>query len=465
MVCKPSSFAALILVATLALAGAAHGAAGVASDHDPFARLAAAGEPSRLVAQVGVEKKGDRTATRRQLQKFCEDWEAKDKTNISKAAQDKIRIGCEKLKRIDNKVPLIELAGPATVQTISPGRFETQVDAGDESYIITGFVGDDGGKPVLTHNGAPLALVDPGAATPNLGKHTFAFSRQVEITKEGEKHYHLFEAVDAAGHRSWAELVVRVVASDRPQFKGAYHALVIGNSDYKNLPKVPTAVNDAKALAEVLRRRYVFDENNITLLLNASRGEILKGIDGFKNSLELDDRLLIYYSGHGQIDEATQEGFWLGTDAEENADYTWIAIDDVRRRLKGMTKESAKHVLVIADSVFPLTVSRGAHGQGRDRFFDQIDDWVTRKMISSGVATPTADDKSGNHSVFAYSLLKVLRENREPYITSKQLFEKLARALPSDQKPKWGTVSNTGDEGSGEFTFILRAKPLAASGG
>ncbi len=37
-----------------------------------------------------------------------------------------------------------------------------------------------------------------------------------------------------------------------PEF-GRYHALVIGNNDYQNLPKLNTAVSDATATAELLR--------------------------------------------------------------------------------------------------------------------------------------------------------------------------------------------------------------------
>ena len=46
---------------------------------------------------------------------------------------------------------------------------------------------------------------------------------------------------------------------------GRYHALVIGNNEYANLPTLGTAVNDAEAVAAVLRSRYGFQ---VKLLLN-----------------------------------------------------------------------------------------------------------------------------------------------------------------------------------------------------
>ena len=38
---------------------------------------------------------------------------------------------------------------------------------------------------------------------------------------------------------------------------GRYHALVIGNNDYKHLPRLETAVSDAAAVAEAERRKIL----------------------------------------------------------------------------------------------------------------------------------------------------------------------------------------------------------------
>ena len=86
--------------------------------------------------------------------------------------------------------------------------------------------------------------------------------------------------------------------------------------------------------------------------------------------------------------------------------------------------------------------------------------------MPSGVVKPTADEKSGDHSVFAFYLIKALTDNNQPYITSTQLFAKFVRdvTVNSEQGPEHTTIMNTGDEGGGDFTFILRAKALAGSG-
>jgi uncharacterized caspase-like protein len=224
------------------------------------------------------------------------------------------------------------------------------------------------------------------------------------------------------------------------------------------LPNLKTAIADAAALSELLKIRYSFAPGDVKLLLNADRGTILDALARLRQRLNTDDRLLLYYAGHGQIDAVTEAGFWQPVDAEVGKRHTWIANDDIRRELRGLP---AKHVLVLADSCFSGSLTRGA-GEWReipeDRFFTEIDAHVSRKVISSGGTEPVADAGSGGHSVFAYYLLKALRENDRPYIASFELFNRLARAVTnnSKQKPEYGTVADAGDEGSGDFTFILR---------
>ena len=340
-------------------------------------------------------------------------------------------------------------------------RIETpeEVDANQTSYTITGFVGDNGSVPTVSINGEIVELTAPGEGAPDLGAHTFAFSLEVKvIAEEGDDRF-IIEAVDASGNKVAEERVVVLVAANRPKFKGDYYALIIGNGEYDSLPPLRTAVNDAKAMAEVLRRYYLFDEKNIQLLFNATRRDILSALTKLKKSLGKNDRLLVFYSGHGYIDEVTGAGFWQAADADEFDDFSWVSIDTVIRNIAGMI---AKHVLVVADSAFPVAVNRGSHSAGKDRYFETIDSYLSRKLIISGGLEPLTAPISKDLSIFVYFLREALAENKDPYITSQQLFDRLSRKVATvmDQRPEWGTIAGARDEGSGEFTFILRVKPL-----
>ena len=73
---------------------------------------------------------------------------------------------------------------------------------------------------------------------------------------------------------------------------GKYHALVIGNNDYERLPKLQTAINDAKAVASVLRDLYDF---RIKIILNGKRYDIISTLDKLRSELTPKDNLLIYW--------------------------------------------------------------------------------------------------------------------------------------------------------------------------
>jgi uncharacterized caspase-like protein len=194
-----------------------------------------------------------------------------------------------------------------------------------------------------------------------------------------------------------------------PEF-GRYHALVIGNNDYQNLPKLNTAVSDATATAELLRGKYGFE---VKLLTDATRLDILRALNGYRRDLTERDNLLIYYAGHGVLDKETETGFWLPVDAARDSDEEWIANADLTRRLKGV---SAKHVLVVADSCYSGTLLREAPaalrtGAERAAWLKRMNSLASRTALVSGGLEPVVDSGAGGHSVFANAFLAALGDN------------------------------------------------------
>lgn len=376
----------------------------------------------------------------------CAAWKeaVEARAKAAAAVEAQARAEAAGIKPAASSIPVIKVA---------PGD---QIAMLGKPMRIEGMVGDDGGVPRLKINGKPATLFEPRAGAEPVARNSYAFRIDVP-TKETGTQVYVLEACDATGACVGKDMVVRVVSSDGPNVKGRNYALVIGNNDYKDLPPLKTAVADAEAVAETLKTRYTFDDDAVKLLINADRNTILGALAQLRAKLGPDDRLLIYYAGHGQIDQAASEGFWQPVDALPNADYTWISNADLKRNLRGM---SAKHVLVVADSCFSGSLTRSAPAQqpGTDRYFAQVDGHFSRKVITSGGNEPVADSGTGDHSVFAYYFLKALNDNNAAYITSFELFNSLARAVAnnSSQKPEYGTIGNAGDEGSGDFTFILK---------
>jgi hypothetical protein len=84
---------------------------------------------------------------------------------------------------------------------------------------------------------------------------------------------------------------------------GAYRALVIGINNYEDpaIPDLKTAVDDAKAMADVLEALYGF---HVRLLLDgrAKKEMIYSALRQISAESGLNDSLLIYYAGHGELD-------------------------------------------------------------------------------------------------------------------------------------------------------------------
>jgi hypothetical protein len=232
---------------------------------------------------------------------------------------------------------------------------------------------------------------------------------------------------------------------------GAYHALVIGNDHYEQLPQLHTAVNDARAVGELLGRSYGFE---VTLLVDASRSDILGALAQLRHELSESDNLLIYYAGHGWFDTGTRRGYWLPVDATEQDPSNWVSAADVTDILRAMR---ARHVLVVADSCYSGSLTRGLAIVNRDRdYIRRLASKRARVVLTSGGLEPVEDEGGAGHSVFARAFLDTLESN-DGVLEGTALFNALRRpvVLHADQTPEYGDIRFAGHEG-GDFLFIRK---------
>jgi ankyrin repeat protein len=231
---------------------------------------------------------------------------------------------------------------------------------------------------------------------------------------------------------------------------GQYHALVIGNNAYVNLPALKSAENDAREIARILRVAYNFQ---VKLLLNADRRQILLALSALRTGLTARDNLLVYYAGHGWLDREGDEGYWLPIDATPNNSINWVSNSAVTTMLKAM---KAKHVLVVADSCYAGKLTRGIHAVPQaPGYLKRMSQKKARSVLSSGGLEPVVDAGGpGRHSVFAWAFINALDEN-ESIMSGMQLFLKIRRPvmLDSDQTPEYSDIRKAGHDG-GDFIFI-----------
>jgi len=364
---------------------------------------------------------------------------------------------------VEMPAPSIHLIDPQVLATRSTER--VTVEPGER--VVVGRVDAPAGLMALSLNGAETPVEPNGIFK---GK----------VTVSGDETRVALVAVDRQGKRTERSVLFVVPSASRAQAGtaaaapaarprapdidfGRYHALVIGNDRYQRLPRLQTATADAQAVADLLRDRYGF---RVKLLLNADRYQILSALNELRAELDQEDNLLIYYAGHGEIDETNMRGHWLPVDAEPDSTANWISNASLTDLLNAM---NARHVLVVADSCYSgaLTRSalarleRGLTPEARIAWQTKMAEGRSRTALTSGGLAPVMDGGGGKHSVFAKTFLQVLESNDE-VLEGQRLFSRLsavvtwaADAQRFEQLPEYAPIKYAGHE-SGDFFFVPR---------
>ena len=258
-------------------------------------------------------------------------------------------------------------------------------------------------------------------------------------------------AFDAQGNKTEHAITVTRTRDVPDIAYGNYHALVIGINDYASLPKLKTAITDAETVAKTLEELYDY---KVTLLKNPSRADIIDALDDLRGELDEEDNLLIYYAGHGWLDQQTGAGFWMPVNAKADRRSRWISNTTLTNALQALL---AKHVMVVADSCYSGTLTRSIKVPQRNRaYLERMAEKRARVVLASGGLEPVADSGGGNHSVFAAQFLKALRGN-EGVLDGSKLFESVRHnvVLNADQTPEYSDIRKAGHEG-GDFLFVRK---------
>jgi serine/threonine protein kinase len=243
---------------------------------------------------------------------------------------------------------------------------------------------------------------------------------------------------------------------------GSYHALVIGNNQYHQLPQLETAVLDAEEIAQLLETKYGF---RVRLVTDATRHEMITALTEVTESLSGRDNLLLYYAGHGWLDDKSQSGYWQPVDAEPFNTANWIS---TRHEISAVLNRSpAKQILVVADSCYAGALSEiieppaGPPPIGPDHVA-YVRDLLSRRSrlaLTSGGLSPVLDQGDGRHSVFSKALLEVLDGNSRIAEVSRMFGLIQTRVVAEaarfgvDQGPQLAPISQAGDQG-GDFFFV-----------
>ncbi|MCH9675635.1 MAG: caspase family protein [Gammaproteobacteria bacterium] len=392
------------------------------------------------------------------------------KLNDAVAAQEK-RV--QELDRLPERS--LADAGPPTISVVSPrisvlrGSSVPKVSlpGGVLEVELIGQVIAGRGLRSFQVNYQPFSPDERGhfQTTVRLGKGTQTPISLVAIDRDNKRTQFDFVVSHGAANNSAPVLVEpRKRITDDMNF-GAYHAIVIGNNNYQQMPKLQTAVRDAQQVAKLLEQRYGF---NVKLLENATRATMLNALHDMREKLKSTDRLLIYYAGHGELKRdanGKSSGYWLPVDADGSRATNWIANYEITKMLDAM---SAKHVMVIADSCYsgtwtpPSVAPTSNTSRNEDvMWYENMLSTRTRVALTSGGLQPVLDSGGGRHSLFAKAFLDALRANEgvlqdyDLYLDIYKRMRELTATANTDQRPQHGGILLGGHE-MGVFFFKTR---------
>ncbi len=242
-------------------------------------------------------------------------------------------------------------------------------------------------------------------------------------------------------------------------------AVVIGVDNYARMSDLKGAERDARTMARALRRRGFAVRTLLGKEVTRQRVAGLLG-DELPATLRRDDRLLIYFAGHGVSQgEGPAAGGYLMTAGADRARpaATGIAMTEL---LRWFGRYPAKHVMLLADACYSgLALStRGAAPQpAMNRYLRAVTSRRTRVVLVAGGSGQQAHEWRG-HGLFTYFLLRALDgaadANHDGVTTSDELVAYVKPEVARTAQRLWGSEQEPQSARTGQGEFVFFDRPL-----
>ena len=213
-------------------------------------------------------------------------------------------------------------------------------------------------------------------------------------------------------------------------------ALVVGNSTYAHIGRLPNPENDAVDLSAALRRLGF----EVTTELNADRAELTEALRAFTRQSAGADVSLVFYAGHGL--EMDGINYLVPVDARLERDvdvrYETVTLDDllvstVGARLRLVILDACRNnplARSMQRTVASRSVSGGSFGQLNE---DLLGDETL--VAYAAAAGTTAADGTGRNSPYTSALLAHLDEPLEILTLFRRVRARVLEATNGEQRP------------------------------
>jgi len=244
----------------------------------------------------------------------------------------------------------------------------------------------------------------------------------------------------------------KAINDDQMPYSGT-KALIVGISDYMNIRSLTYAHTDALNFYNFLISDAGgrADSNNIVLLLNeeATSANIYASLDWLVDETQEGERIIIYFSGHGDLESKTirQNGFLLGHDSPANCYMAGgtISVRFLQDYLETIATTSKSDILLITDACRSGKLAGGEEGaQNTAAALAQNWNNITKVLSSQAGEFSLESDKWGEGAgVFTYYLINGLTgladKNNNMEVNTQELYmyllENIGRETDYSQNP------------------------------
>jgi hypothetical protein len=216
-------------------------------------------------------------------------------------------------------------------------------------------------------------------------------------------------------------------------------ALVVGNNDYRNVPKLLKAVNDARTMGDTLKQLGF----SVMVAENQSRQQFSETLLAFDRAIEPGDTAFFFYAGHGF--EIAGQNYLLPTDVpaaiegqEELVRDASILADRIVERLQN--KKARTSILVFdacRNNPFERSGTRAVSGGGGLAPMTQLPEGVF-SVFSAGPRQTALDrlsnDDANPNSVFTRTFAKELLQPGENLVQVAQRTRRLVSEMADTVK-------------------------------
>ncbi|MGZ3411982.1 MAG: caspase family protein, partial [Xanthobacteraceae bacterium] len=187
-------------------------------------------------------------------------------------------------------------------------------------------------------------------------------------------------------------------------------ALVVGNSAYQNVAKLPNPSSDAAAIADLLKKSGFSD---VALLQDAGNLEFKRAIRRFEDMARDADVAVVFYAGHGI--EIGGTNYMIPVDAKLASDLDAqdeaITLDRIVESVDSAKQLSLVILDACRDNPFVASMKRQRQAALRSvsAGLGKVEPTSSGTLIAyAAKAGSTADDGVSDHSPFTTAILKFI---------------------------------------------------------